>query len=570
MDFVPGAPVNITTSAMTVVDCPATISDSVGNLLFYSNAQEIWDRTNQVMPNGNGIIGATSGGQPGVVIRQPGSSNLYYLFTNDGYGGPDGLRYDLIDMNLHGGLGDVVAGQKNVLLIASASEQVLAAKDANGHDAWIITHPFNSGTFNVYHITAAGINTTPVVSTVGANRGGASDDATGQITIDTGYRRIAMAHYYTGEFELYDFDNSTGIVSNVLTFSSSSKPWGIEISPDGSKLYVCGWTTQYVKQYDLSNYTQAAIDASVVNLGNVTGPGAPYYTGYMQRAPDGKIYIAVYLDSYLAVINNPNSAGLASNLVDNGYSLGAATCQAGLPNKVVVTPFCNAQSAISRDTSLCSGQTIALDAGISGTGYLWSTGATTQSITVNRGGIYTVTVSTGVCRSENSIRVVNPGSVSLGGDTVICGNTGLTLSPGVPDARYHWQDNSTDSVYYVLSSGIYAVTITTNCGINTSQKNVVIYPNDCMLSIPTGFSPNGDGKNDVFRAVSYCPVDKFSMQVYDRWGQLIFESNDITEGWDGTFKGKNQPLGVFVYTAQFYNKCKGAMDKVSGNVTLLR
>ena len=341
MDFVPGAPVNITTSAMVMTDCSASISDSLGNLLFYSNANQIWNRNNQVMPNGSGINGNISGGQPAVIVRKPGSSNFYYLFTNDGFGGPDGLRYTLVDMNLNGGLGDVVTSQKNILLIASASEQVIAAKDANGHDAWLIAHPFNSGAFNVYHITSAGINTTPVVTTIGAYRGGAQDAATGQITIDSTYHRIAMAHYLANAFELYDFNNSTGVISNLLTFTGYTLPWGIEFSPDGSKLYMAGWTTQYVDQFDLSTYTQAAINASVVTLGNVTGPGGPYYTGYMQRAPDGKIYIAVYLDEFLAVINSPNLSGLAANLVDNGYDLGTVTSQAGLPDKVVVTPYCD-------------------------------------------------------------------------------------------------------------------------------------------------------------------------------------------------------------------------------------
>jgi len=985
MDFVPGSPVNITTSAMTVVDCGASISDSVGNLLFYSNAQQVWDRTNQVMPNGNGIIGNTSGGQPAVVVRQPGSSNLYYLFTNDGFGGPDGFRYDVIDMNLNGGLGDIVAGQKNVLLIANATEQVIAAKDANGHDAWIIAHPLNTGSFYAYHITSAGINTTPVVSTIGATRG-AGDDATGQITIDSTYHHIAMAHYYVNEFELYDFDNSTGILSNLLTFSNYSKPWGIEFSPDGSKLYEAGWTTQYVNQFDLSTYTVAAINASVVNLGNVTGNGAPYYTGYMQRAPDGKIYIAVYLTPTLAVINSPNLSGTACNLVGNGYNLGGPTSQAGLPNKVVVTPFCNLKVNLGNDTAVCQGQPVTLNATDTGVTYLWSTGATSQSITttalgtywvsvssaacsksdtiqissvtqtpfslgadtsycgnfsrvlstgvantfwstgvtasqitVNSAGVYwakettgcgiladTITIvqntvpvvslgndttlcngqtlllnatypnasykwqdnstnatftvgqaggysvtvtdnnggcsasaavqvnysaappvinlggdtaycgnfsrilstgtastlwSTGVtssqitittpgmywamesngcgtasdsitiiqnpnpvvnlgndttlctgqtlvlnaanpnstyiwqgnstnptysvtsggsysvtvtnsfsCRVADSVRisydtplsgfnlgndttycqqfsrvlftgvpntvwsnnadgpqitinnpgvywaiennacgsktdsitisesapplvdftnlysvcpgdtvtlqastsgtnflwstgdstrsiiVTQPGNytieawnnidcpnyatanvpmgsppvISLGNDTTICGNTGMTLSLSVPHAHYVWQDNSVDSFYNVIVSGTYSVTVTNNCGSATAQRIVDIYPDECALARPTAFSPNGDGKNDVFRAISHCPISKFWMHIYNRWGQLIFESSDIANGWDGTFKGVAQPVGVFVYYTEYFNYCKGAMDKKSGNVTLLR
>jgi hypothetical protein len=268
VNFATGGPVNVTGSAMTMVDCPASISDSAGNLLFYSDATQVWDRTNNVMPNGAGLIGDLSGGQPANIVRVPCHPNLYYLFTNAAYGGSSGLRYSQIDMTLNGGLGDVVSSVKNIVLIPSASEQVLLTKDANGHDAWLIARPSNSGSFNVYHITSAGINTTPVVSTIGAYRG-TGDDATGQITIDSTGTHIAMAHYTADAFELYNFDNATGVISNVLTFPNNTKAWGLEFSADGTKLYLCGWTTQYVSQFDLTNYTQMAISGSMVNMGNV-------------------------------------------------------------------------------------------------------------------------------------------------------------------------------------------------------------------------------------------------------------------------------------------------------------
>ncbi len=102
----------------------------------------------------------------------------------DAFAGGNGLRYDLIDMNLNGGLGDIVSGQKNVVLLNPASEQIVPVVAANGNDIWIVTHPWNSSSFNVYPITCSGLSNIPLVSTIGSYRGGSNTDAaTGSITI---------------------------------------------------------------------------------------------------------------------------------------------------------------------------------------------------------------------------------------------------------------------------------------------------------------------------------------------------------------------------------------------------
>lgn len=705
MDFVPGAPVNINNSAMNEIDNPATVSDSVGNLLFYSNGLQVWDRTHTLMPNGSGLLASLSGGHTATAVRQPGSSNLYYLLTMDAFAGSNGLRYNIIDMNLNGGLGDIVSGQKNIVLLNPASEQIVPVVHANGNDIWIVTHPWNSSSFNSYLITCSGLNVTPIVSNVGTARSGNTNNATGQINVNPTNDRITWANWGTGTWELFDFDNSAGTLSNAITFTGVNQPWAVEFSPNGSKLYLSGWSTQYVYQFDLSTYTQAAIAASQVNLGNVTGPGAPYYTGYMQLAPDGKIYIAVYFDDYLGVINNPDAAGLACNLVDDGFYLGGKTSSAGLPDKVVVTHG-SPTLALGPDTSYCGNFTQTLSTGnpntlwstgvtaaqitvntagiywastsgscgnatdtiiISGgspppavtlpndTSYcgsfsqtlstanantLWSTGATAAQINVSSAGLYWAEISNGCGASRDSILIAqlplplvnlgvdtticfnqsvvlsSPSSTgtllwsdgstnttlvantagtywlqvsqngcraidsivvgtgigpvfSLGADTVICGKE-LFLAPNIQGVQYLWQDNSTDSVYHITSNGIYSVTVSNSCGNSTDEIKVWVHADECELHIPTGFSPNHDGVNDLFRAISYCSVPKFDLHVYNRWGELVFETTDIESGWNGNFRNAPQPMDVFAYYASYYNECEGAEKHVAGNVSLIR
>jgi gliding motility-associated-like protein len=242
-------------------------------------------------------------------------------------------------------------------------------------------------------------------------------------------------------------------------------------------------------------------------------------------------------------------------------------------DSIVIAEFSPPQITFPGTYSVCTGVTALLQPNTTGTDFLWNTGANTPSISATQPGTYNVEVWNNIACPNNASVTVSQGSpptISLGNDTTICGNTGITLSLNVPNAHYVWQDNSVDSFYNVGASGVYSVTVSNNCGSATAKTSIVIYPDECALHIPTAFSPNGDGKNDIFRALSHCPIDKFSIHVYNRWGQLLYESNDVTVGWDGTFKGIAQPLDVYVYYTEYFNYCKGAMDFKSGNVTLLR
>src|SRR5690606_9996975 len=95
---------------------------------------------------------------------------------------------------------------------------------------------------------------------------------------------------------------------------------------------------------------------------------------------------------------------------------------------------------------------------------------------------------------------------------------------------------------------------------------------DCYIDIPNAFTPNGDGHNDYFfpRQLLSENVSQFRMQVFNRWGQLIFESDRPDgRGWDGRFNGKAQPTGVYLYRIDvtFSN---GSKENYQGNMTLIR
>lgn len=226
---------------------------------------------------------------------------------------------------------------------------------------------------------------------------------------------------------------------------------------------------------------------------------------------------------------------------------------------------------LGADTTICFNQSVVLSSPSSTGTLLWNDGSTGTTLVANTAGTYWLQVSQNGCRATDSI-VVGTGIgpvFSLGADTVVCGKE-LLLAPNISGAQYLWQDNSTDSVYHLTSNGIYSVTVSNSCGNSTDEIKVWVHADECELHIPTGFSPNHDGVNDLFRAISYCSVPKFDLHVYNRWGELVFETTDIESGWNGNFRNAPQPMDVFAYYASYYNECEGVEKHVAGNVSLIR
>lgn len=479
INFTTNPPTPITTgNAMNCVDNSGIISDSLGNVLFYSNGMTVWNKNNAIMQNGTGLLGQSSGGHSATIVRKPGSSTIYYLFTMDYFGASNGLRYSIIDMSLNGGLGGVTA-QKNVALLTPASEQIIPVVHSNGVDIWIIAHDWGNAVYKAFLLTSSGISSTPVTSTAGTARLTSGSilnqqyGAQGQISVNAANNKLATAISGADAWDLLDFDNSTGGISHARTFTGYEYAWGVEFSADGSKVYLTGLNQTYLYQFDITSNNTATIAASAVNVGPITGPSGAYIAGYMQRAPDNKIYIAVYDDTNLAVINNPDLAGTACNVVDAGFNLGGKISSAGLVDKILVTRECIRDSSIlGSDTSLCIGQSITLTAP-SGASYRWSNDSTTPSLTVSIAGNYRVTVTEfGSCTITDAINVgfvFQPASINLGSDRLFCGPVVLTLNAG---QSAQWSTGVNASQINVTQPGVYWAVASNSCG--TRRDSIVI------------------------------------------------------------------------------------------------
>jgi len=301
----------VTTSAINTAEGSSSISDSTGDLLFYTDGMSVWDKNNNPMPHGFGLHGNSSSTQSALIV--PCSCNKYFVFETDAaenhYAG--GLQYSVVDMNANGNLGDVTT--KNVPLLANASEKMAGVSDGFGGE-WLVAHKMLTNEFFAYHIVAGSDCTLKdaKISPVGAvfSTSGNADFGQGQMKISPDGNLLADAgySYLTSSFvELFQFNKITGAVTNLGNTTahdtSTDGFYGVEFSPDSQSLYV---TTNLFNNFLYSYSVSSALTARtpIHNYGLIR-----YTIGALQLAPDGKIYLALRNQQYLDVLPFPNSGG---------------------------------------------------------------------------------------------------------------------------------------------------------------------------------------------------------------------------------------------------------------------
>lgn len=216
---------------------------------------------------------------------------------------------------------------------------------------------------------------------------------------------------------------------------------------------------------------------------------------------------------------------------------------------------------------ICSGEGLVLDPGITGASYVWSDGSTEPTLTVTQGGTYAVTISSACETVEETITVDGIGfELDLGPDLQIELGESLTLRPNiVPSSEgltYSWTSSAAPlSCMSCFEPEVnpyfdtrYYLTATDAAGCSVMDSVLVEVIKNRKVYAPNAFSPNGDGINDYFYLQSEQPETVLNFQVFNRWGDLVFESaniptNEPSQGWDGRFRGKPLNNGVYFYLA---------------------
>jgi gliding motility-associated-like protein len=504
----------------------ATVSDpQTGSLLFYTDGVKVWNASGLGMPNGNDLMGGTflSSSQGPAIVPFPDNPDKYFIFTLDEleFDVPplyNGLRYSVVDMKLNGGKGDVEASNKNVLLTRdSLTEKLTVIRSEAIRGFWVIVHRCNSNEFLAYKVSGCEVSSTPVVSAVGSPLIIPAGDQNnrfacwGSMKANPEGTRLGMPIDGSAFIEFFDFNPATGIFSNPLAVEVSDNTLTPPIRKYGCCFSPDGskfffTNTISIYQLDLANYEASAIAASNTLVGT---PANPVFQ--IEQAPNGKLYAAV-AGNALAAINFPNNAGTACAYQSNALTLNG-NCQLGLPAHVPERNFAAPPFNLVYDCA-----TLKLNATLSGfsdTGISWDMGV--------------------------------PNS-NLKGSTV----------------SFNYTDTGTVTIKASFSSDCFSFSVDTSvfidfCGVKCNE-----------IFIPTIFSPNDKGPqtNETFCVFSDC-VEQFKLFIHNRWGEKVFESDDINNCWDGSFKGSAATDGVYAYNISIM-QTSGKVFNKTGTITLIR
>lgn len=498
-----------------------------GEILFYSNSSGVFNKNHQFMPNGTDLIGSNSTTQGALIIPNPGDSNLYYLFVLNSTCRTPSLSYNIINMTLDSGLGDIENGRKNIILHHnSLSEKMVGISHCNNSDYWLLVHEAYTDCFLAYRVNKDGISP-PVKSCLGkvyeSGNGVYPYMGTGQMKFSPDGKMLAVAHYDLGTkvySELFDFDHSTGKISNQRKIYHGMG-YGVEFSPDNSKLYFNAYPRHpgetsfydptlrhiYLLQYEIKNINNNK--SSYCLLDSFWGP-----IGGLQLGIDGKIYMS---SPKLYRIEKPNEPGVFCNINKNDLipyhrfehdTLPFYSC-INLPNFFVDT-----RSGKTRD--------------------------------------FDPVKDTSICYHPVLLKL----------DTVI-------FNPMINNMQV------SNHLFSVSQAGKYILHGVNRCGVSITDTFNVYFNCDSFTAIgdgifiPNVFSPNGDHVNDVFKVYG-TNILQATLSVYNSWGEKLWFTDEAeTNGWEGTYKDSYVIDGVYIYHLEVLTKDKSKIS-FRGTVTVVK
>ena len=268
---------------------------------------------------------------------------------------------------------------------------------------------------------------------------------------------------------------------------------------------------------------------------------------------------------------------------EGGYSV-EVTDEIGClgSDEIYVTKEILPDPYFEKDKIICEGTAITLapDAGFESYDIYWLSNGASFEIEVSETGAYSSVIKSEFCKDTfvvNVAKIDTPDAViiDLYGDGVYCfdlESTALRIGSEEANISYDWTDFGRVEEVEIVAAGEYHVTASNDfCTSNYTQS----IQEHCAgrLFIPNSFTPNNDGINDVFKPVSNGHVDDFDFRVYDRWGTLIFQTNNLDEGWDGRLRNNIVMIDVFVYKVSYeYLSENGGFEKeeLVGTVTVLK
>jgi len=236
--------------------------------------------------------------------------------------------------------------------------------------------------------------------------------------------------------------------------------------------------------------------------------------------------------------------------------------------------FAGSHVFLGNDTALCEGDSITLDAGIFPQ-FTWQDGSHNSKFTLTQPGIYYVTIlDFNNCIISDTVNVDSfyaAPPLGLVTDTTICGPDPVLIQGPAGYVTYLWSDGTTLNTFQTDKPGNFWLTVSNSHTCKTTENFSVTTLCPTGIYVPNAFTPNDDGLNDVFTAIGY-NITSFRMEIFNRWGILVYETNDINNGWDGDSNGVQCEVGTYVYYIWWTGEQDGVAKggSLAGNVTVIR
>jgi gliding motility-associated-like protein len=337
LDFSTNPPTTINNGKINTFEGSSSISDKEGNLLFYSDGLSVFDKNGDIMSFSDGtkasgnLLGDPSSTQSGLIVPNPDSDLLYYLFTiDDAIDKENGLNFYTIDLSKRDGLGEIISGPESLSFGEENewSEKVTAVAGKECRTIWLISA--TSTKFYAFKIDENGVNKNNPEITILPFK----DNQRGYLKVSPDGKKLVEANQRDFSY-IYDFNDETGAITNGRVLELEGAGYGVEFSPSSNKLYIStGEVSQqnrvrenvFIFQYDVSSSDIVKINSSRKSIYRGRG-----YRGALQLGIDQKIYYAKSKENSLGVINFPENIGDQVNYVHDGISLGNNKSTEGLP-----------------------------------------------------------------------------------------------------------------------------------------------------------------------------------------------------------------------------------------------
>jgi gliding motility-associated-like protein len=286
---------------------------------------------------------------------------------------------------------------------------------------------------------------------------------------------------------------------------------------------------------------------------DVSTPGATYL---WQDGSTGPTYLVTGPGDYSVVITTP--------------------CET-VTRSATVTAISGELTAINlgADTILCTGETLLLAPDVPADASLvWQDGSTGATFLVDQAGVYSVTASNECGAKEDEIVVQTLGTIQpqIPRDTSVCpGETVLVNAETANATSYRWSDGTAEPTLMIDQPGQYEVLLANACEEILSTIEVTACE-QCNVYLPNAISPNGDGANDAFAPFCNCAVEEYNLRIFSRWGDMIYATDQLENGWNGTFNGQEVDIGVYLYVVELKVVENGIMKDMirSGSITVVR